>query len=412
LESDNFPNKKTVVKAYVDHPFPDKYNKHTVGKESFDPNSIILTDNLLMKAGYLKDTLKTKMQILKAIGSLKKLKFVKKDSSMALILPSEGEEQMLKLNTFISQTQLAKQLVAKWFNRTPEGKMDYEMIKDRGLYSASEADKALAQNSASAVDYLFDEELIGNTFVVFNKLNFYPNEPVAKLLLGQALIQAEKISLDMAKQKAIKVAQAGYEQAKEGYTVITNSFLYKLDWNPDIAAKFRSYFLSDKINPITAWDTTQLFKLTFVGDEISSSLVTFSLKETRTEEQVINLSVNRNIDNVFAKLQKKYEVFRPVTPINSVGPLTARIGLKEGIEQGQSFEILESAKDKKTGAYKYSSIGTCKVSKDLPVWDNRFGAAENPALDEQGKPIVTPEFTTFSKGDKAELGMHFLRLKK
>ena len=138
------------------------------------------------------------------------------------------------------------------------------------------------------------------------------------------------------------------------------------------------------------------------------SLVTFKIGEKRTLTQVIDLSVKRNVDKVYAMLQREYEVFRPIAPVNSINPLTARIGLKEGVEPGQKFEILESEKDKKTGLFKWKSIGTAKVDKKLPVWDNRFGAKEElPA----GTPAAD-EFTTFSGGGKAEAGIHFLRLVK
>ena len=105
-------------------------------------------------------------------------------------------------------------------------------------------------------------------------------------------------------------------------------------------------------------------------------------------------------------------MFRPVSPVTTTGPVTARIGKKEGIEPGQTFDVLESRKDQKTGAYKYESIGTVKVSKKAPIWDNRIGSKDEPELDEAGNPIVTPEFTTFDGGKNVQPGMHFLRLKK
>ena len=80
----------------------------------------------------------------------------------------------------------------------------------------------------------------------------------------------------------------------------------------------------------------------------------------------------RNIDNVFAKLQKKYVVFRPVTPISSVGPITAMIGLKEGLEPGDKFEILKSTKDPKTGKISYVAFASAKVDKDFPIFDNLY----------------------------------------
>ena len=43
LESDNFPSKEIVTKAYNANPFPDKYNNHTIADKSFDPKKYALT---------------------------------------------------------------------------------------------------------------------------------------------------------------------------------------------------------------------------------------------------------------------------------------------------------------------------------------------------------------------------------
>ncbi len=410
VESDKFPNKETVVSAYNNNPFPDKYNKHDTGKGSFD---IKLTDKDLIAAGFLKDTLKNPLQIGKATASLKTLKYLNAGKTIAVVLPSEKDECRVKIDKYIKDSQLAKQIVAKWFNRQPDGKIDYKLIRERGMYSASEDAKDAAKNAADVDESLMDYELIGKTFVVFNKLKFVENEPVAKVIQTMALEQAAGISVEMVKQKAIETANKVYEKTKEGYTVWTTSFLYQLDWNADKLDKFKSNFLNSNVNGLAAWDTTSLFTIKLLGEESSSSLITFSLKEKRTQEQIITLAVSRNVDNVFAKLQKEYEVFRPATPIASVSPITAKIGMKEGLEPGQSFDILEAKRDSKTGVYNYVSVGSVKIDKKAIVWDNRVGASEDPILDADGKPVLTPEYTTFVGGDKGITpGQHFLRLKK
>lgn len=416
VESRKLPDSDKVTAAYSKYPFPDKYNNHNISYINFNPEDYLVSEEDRIAAGK-----KSASAVVKALGKMGG-SMLKSNTGGLVDLDTLAKDIPFQIEKFIEEKQIAKALVAKWFNRTEDGKLDYELIKERGLYSALEEDKELANSTASAEDYLFDMELVGNTFVVFNRLKFTPNEPVAKMVLDLALEQANSISIDIAKQKAVEGAQAVYERTKEGYTVFTKTWLYQLQWNDTIAEQFKSYFLNENIDPVAAWDTTNLFKLKLVGDEISSSIVTFSLKEKRTEEQVISLSVNRNVDAVLAKLQKKYEVFRPVTPIASVGPVTARIGLKEGLEAGQSFDILESRKDDKTGRYRYVSVGSVSVDKKAPIWDNRF--QEKPDVEEiveaalAGTPLTIndpdegPAFTTFTGGKKAQLGMNFLRLKK
>jgi hypothetical protein len=416
VESHKLPNNEKIEEAYANFPFPDKYNEHNIEQLSFTPTAYEITDEDRIAAGGKAPSKGGKMMGKIGGGMLKS------NTGGLVDLDTLAKDVPLQIERFIQDKEVAKQLVAKWFNRTADGKMDYELIKSRGLYSALEEDKELANATASAEDYLFDMELIGNTFVVFNRLKFTPNEPVAKLTLEAALASANEIEMEMARLGAVKAANAAYEKMKEGYTVFTKTWLYQLHWNDTVARTFTSYFLNENIDAVAAWDTTKLFKLNLVGEELSSSIVTFSFKEKRTEDQIITLSVNRNVDAVLAKLQKKYEVFRPITPMASVGPVTARIGLKEGLEGGESFDVLESRKDAKTGQYKYVSVGSVSVDKKQPIWDNRF--KEKPDIEalveaalagtpiEVDEPTDGPEYTTFKGGKKVQLGMHFLRLKK
>lgn len=406
IESDNFPNKETVVSAYKDHPFPDKYNKHSVGKETIDYK---LTEKDILAAGFLKDTLKEPLKILKAVSSLKNVKYLDKEMTKAVIAPNGMDSTKIKIDKYIRENSLPKMLVAKWLNKKDDGTFDFDLIRERGMYSPSTES---ADQAAQGVD---DSDLIGNTFVVFNKMRFFPNEPVAKLILDAALQETEKITVEALKLKAQEKAKQAYERAKEGYTVVTSSFLYQLVWDNNTINQFKSAFLDKSANPKLAWDTSNFFKIKYVGTETSTSLVTMSFKVKRTLEQTIKLAVDRNIDGVYAKLQKEYVVFRPVSPIIQGGEdIRALIGLKEGVAQGQTFEILElKTVDKKLGTQRYVSVGKIKVNKKLPVWDNRAGAKEEPELDKDGNPIVTPEFTSFSGGGKdIQPGMHFIRLVK
>ena len=316
---------------------------------------------------------------------------------------------------FIDETKLANQLVAKWYNRTKEGKMDTKYVAEKSKQSASEESKVATSGAADADEYFYDEELIGGTFVVFSKLTFVENEPVARVIRDALITQASSISVEMLRNKAIEKANQAYERGKEGYSIWTKVYLYQLVWNDEVAQSFKNTFfkLDDATFGASQWDKTDLFKLKLVGEENTSSLVTFSIKEKRTEEKIIDIGTVRNIDNIFAKLQKKYVVFRPVTPISSVGPITAMIGLKEGLEPGDKFEILKSTTDPKTGKKSYVAFASAKVDKDFPIFDNLYIPTGEQKTDEAGNPVTGPGFTTFSGGDKKVMaGAHFLRLIK
>ncbi|WP_396209623.1 hypothetical protein [Flavobacterium sp.] len=403
IESETFPKKELVMKSWNNYPFPDKYNNHTVASNTFNPAKYTVTDEEREAAGIKKPSEAGKL--LKGAVS----------EATGGIVGSNDPDMPVKIQKFIDETKLANQLVAKWYNRTKEGKMDTKYVAEKSKQSASAEAKEAAGSVADEGEYFYDEELIGGTFVVFSKLHFVENEPVARVIRDALITQASSISVEMVRNKAIEKANQAYERGKEGYSIWTKVYLYQLVWNDEVAESFRTTFFKagDSSFGASEWDKTNLFKLKFVGEENTSSLVTFSIKEKRTEEKIIDIGTVRNIDNIFAKLQKKYVVFRPVTPISSVGPITAMIGLKEGLEPGDKFEILKSTTDPKTGKKSYVAFASAKVDKDFPIFDNLYIPSGENKTDEAGNAITGPGFTTFSGGDKkVEAGRHFLRLLK
>lgn len=408
VESDDLgKSKDLVIKSYEEKDFPDKYNMHEIKDKKFDLKEIKITTEDFINAGFLKDTLKgMKLMVAKTKG--KELKYVNTEESAAVVVPSKDDEFQIKLSKYINDKQLAKQVVATWFNRKDDGTMDWETIKKRGLYSASANDLEDANTTADQSNFLLDFGLIGNTFTVFNKLEFYPNEPYAANVRDLAKIELAKTASGILLEKGLKGLDDVYERTKEGYTVKCHTYLYQLEWDDNIATQFKNTFFNDNVpDKIKAWDTTSIMKLKFVGVSKTTTLVTFKLGEKRTEEEIIALQVKRSIDKSFAKLQKENIVFRPITPVYSAGPVTARIGLKEGLEPNQKFDILEISTNN-MGFNEWKIIGSASVDKGFPIWDNREGA--EIAKDENGEPL--PEYTIFKGGKKAEIGMHYMRAAK
>ena len=67
-----------------------------------------------------------------------------------------------------------------------------------------------------------------------------------------------------------------------------------------------------------------------------------------------------------------------MTPLHSIDPATARIGMKEGLEGGEKFEVLEQLVDPKTMMTSYKRKGVITVEKDK-VWDNRISELVSPS---------------------------------
>jgi hypothetical protein len=368
-ESDNFPMKDTVVASYRKAPFPDKYNNHSVDVNTFVPSEYLLTDAERDSLG------------IKKAGAGADLAA---DLTMGISDPL-ADDMPFMLQKFMKDKKVAHKMVANWFKRDPQdGSFDMSMIAERGSYNASELDVATARGSARGLASVADAgvELIQNTFVVVNRLNFVSNEVPARILRDAAKLAASKIPSAIGQELAMTAADLAYEKAKEGYSVFATSYLFQLEWNDSTEAVFYNDYWVNKGDASAAaraeaFFNNDLFKMKYIGSEKSKALVTFSLKEQRSEIDYIEEATVRAVDNVYGKLQKAYEVFKPKVPLLTGEPVTAKIGMKEGLEGGEKFEVLEQTVDVATGATKYVRVGTITVDKKK-IWDNRYVAGSTP----------------------------------
>lgn len=85
----------------------------------------------------------------------------------------------------------------------------------------------------------------------------------------------------------------------------------------------------------------------------------------------------RALDENIVDLQTKFEAFRTRTPILTSEPLTAGIGLKEGVNAKSKFEVLEQIQ-KEDGSVTYKRVGVIAPDPNL-IWDNRYMAVEEGA---------------------------------
>jgi len=365
IESGTFPKSDIVLGAFYNAPFPEKYNEHSTGQKSVNLFNYPLSPDEKANIKYKE-------------GGGKKLV----GGAMGAEYDSLDFEGHIRIQKYLDQEKIANKMVAKWFNRQEDGSFDMSLIAERGQYDATEMAANIAKGSARGVSSLADAglELIGNTFIVVSNFKFVSNEPAAAIARDIAKKRSSALIKDAEALKgAHDLADAAYEAAKDGYQVWTNAFLFKLMWNDSIEAYFYNDLWMDKnsVNPAKkeAFDKSNLFKMEFVGREKAKGLVLFSAD--RTEQEIVELATVRTIDRVFTRLQREYDVFMPKTPLLTGDPITAKIGMKEGLEGGETFEVLEQTIDPKTGLTKYVVKGKIKVEKKQ-IWDNRFKAGDGP----------------------------------
>lgn len=370
IEDFGFDNGPLVQKAYNNYPFPvGVYNNHQLTQTVMSLNDYMLTAEEEVEYGVKKS------------GAGELISATANEGSAGIVQDNSKVE--FQLQKYIKANNLAHQSIRKWFNIQDDGSFDQEYVQEMIAIQMTEEQKlqAVKSGSASAARDANREYLIDNTYTVFTRMNFVSNEIVALGIREIAYQTAEKnlsgLPLELAKKAADKI----YEKTSEGFSVWTTGWLFDLVWSSNEMKMLTSCVENGKLNMEKFY--SQPFKMEFLGKENATSLVTFSLKKgegTRTDEEIIDLSTNRNIDKVLVKLQRAYDQFMPIFPVQQDEPIGAFLGLKEGVEGGEKFEVLGPRQS--NGEYKV--LGTIAVDKSN-VWDNTYGSE-------------TPEGMTLFKG--------------
>lgn len=301
------------------------------------------------------------------------------------------------VDQFIESNHIASRLVSRWFNRDPfTGVCDVELVKERGLYDANIFDKELAARSKRGIAMLEDagEDLIGNTFLVVNDITYIDREKTGKAIsMGfRALGMLADAYMGTDNFTDIGNSMGDMMETLKGFKVNVNTHLYQLVWDEETSMAFYSeYYTSvpDEAKKAAFDGNRGKFRLKYIGSQKSSGKnVSFIGVNLDIPEQMIRKACQRAIDENIASLQKNFEAFKVKTPLVSVEPLRADIGMKEGITEDSRFEVLEAVmKDNKL---EYKKVGEIKPVAGM-IRDNRYMAVEEGAAGSELK------YTTFKR---------------
>lgn len=306
------------------------------------------------------------------------------------------------ITTFLNDNQIAGRMVAKWFNRDKyTGACDMELVKERGLYNANEFDKQIAARSARGISMLQDagEDLIGNTFVLVNDISYV--DKAKKGMIFGGIIKA--LGTVAQAYTGVNVSSAtnligDIAESIRGFSVKINTFLYKLSWNDEIANNFYETQYTDSADTGKAQNFESNrgnYQLVYVGKvESSGSTTSWLGVRLDTPENMVRKACQRAIDENIVDLQTQFEEFRTKTPLLSIEPLTADIGMKEGVSKKSRFEVLDRV-EQKDSTYKYVKVAEIEPVEDM-IWDNRYMAVEEGA---KGANLGKTTFKKVKGGD-------------
>ncbi len=296
---------------------------------------------------------------------------------------------LMDINNFFMQEQIAKQMMGKWFNRNAyTGAFDMGLIQERGFYDASQTDIDAAAQTSRNIAMLGDagEELIGKTFVLVNDVTYVDKGKGSAVagsifsVLGSVVESVTGIS--GLSDVGDLMGQAVNEI--DGFTINITSYLFRLDWNEEIMGTFYKeyWYTADNIDEDkkTAFDASDLFTLSYIGETFASAdnLSSKSFSKDTKEQQMLKVCA-RCVDKAIVNLQKEYDEFKVNVPIYRINEdektVEVQVGLKEGISEKSDFEVLMKSIGE-DGKIKYNRVGTIRPVKGK-IWDNRYGALED-----------------------------------
>lgn len=303
------------------------------------------------------------------------------------------------IDDFLNRNDVAKRLVAKWFDRDKyTGVCDMDLISYRGLEAAKASDIEVASLTKRHEALLMDAgtELIGSTFVLVHDVIYIDkaeeNQDIAAgihvggailggvlSIIGAATDNEDLVNAGSLLYLSSETASLVVSQL-EGFRVKVRTHLYQVEWDSLAPYDFYEKYYTETLDPakIAAWEDAQ-YKLKYIGTQEVKSGQTV-MKGVHNPEDVIKKVVYRALDECVLNLQKQYEAFRLKEPIYSMGEkktVHVKIGLKEGVSKNSKYEVLETVIDGR-GRTRYRRVGTI-VPDPNRIWDNRFMAIEEGA---------------------------------
>ena len=322
------------------------------------------------------------------------------------VISVSGKQSKRDIDRLVKNNYIAQKVVGRWFNRSYSGRMDMDLIHERGGYGASYADYQRSKSNLRGASMLRDEgiELLQSTFVLVCDMDYIDKKKgagwaafgLALASVGSAMMAGVNqqqaysaaargdYSEARRKQSAANAWQAGSTLGAVGSTIVAdiggfrvkmNAYLYKLRWDDSMTqTMYRDYWcdLSTSYSELQSRkakfdDASYAFTLDYIGKYKATSSKTI-LRSWSNEDEVILDVCKRCVDKGMKELAKTFPIFKPRAPFYFEGnTVYSHIGRKEEVSYGKKYEIVQPYKDK-YGQYCYKRVGKAKAGSP---WNNK-----------------------------------------
>lgn len=288
---------------------------------------------------------------------------------------TSAANQKTHIDALLKKNAIGRRLVAKWFNHSKSGTFNPNLLLERGFYNVSAEDITMLMKTYRTQDgILYDagEELIGHTYVLVNDIRYGDKRSAKEKRMSVAFGIGTALSVIPFVGQGVMAGAGILTNDYSGFNVTVTSYLYRLKWDKEVEDGFYQLYYTetpDAGKKQAFAKDKELFSLEYVGDYTVHS-GNSNFKGINGREEQIRKVCTRAIDKAIAQLQKKHPQFRVRTPLLTVSPITAQIGLREDVDVNSKYEVLEVG-ESKDGRTTYKRVAVVKPKKGA-IWDNRY----------------------------------------
>ena len=220
------------------------------------------------------------------------------------------------------------------------------------LTNSNDITKSLIDNKIPAKifsDILIDEKGNLNTNYIFNRGEYNAND-------------VDIFISNFAKEGKSLIQNSGFDVLDKVHIIIFDQFVTDNKFNP---ITYRAYLFKISVNKIDFWDK--------IIDPNTNKLSRNNINAYDYKLDYVTSKDAKSLDRLFIKLGRKYKPLRVTSSITSTGPISSKIGSKEGIRVNDLFQVIENKK-KSNNNIVQSSKGYVRVKS---VADNSGNANGN-----------------------------------
>lgn len=248
----------------------------------------------------------------------------------------------------LDKLEIGKKILAKWYNRNPDGTMDMKTIHNRGRFTATDQAFILSQTLVrkDAALYDYGERLINLSYILVIDLKNVMKNP--KSTGNNIEWQADAVG-----------------------------YIFRLNFTDHAKTLLYQSWINNEDSQSIQNQKNKIFDSIYIPVTFVDKFVIEKLQDRKDLNQSGDLKTI--VEIAFRELIHKAETmigdFRVKSPIYSTKPIRSKIGKKEGIKTDDRFFVYEHNIEPNSGVLNIERVGVVRATSSIA--DNRHDAVGN-----------------------------------